>query len=214
MTRMLRIPPETRLSEIRQRVSSGQQLILVTESDGRAVGDLFLPAQYCTDQHVNYMARLGRGLVRLALTGQRVDELGLPLQPYRNSSRDLGYTVSIEAREGISTGISAADRAKTIAVAIDPATGSEGLCTPGHVFPIRANAGGLLQKRGPAEAAIEICRLAGAYPAGVLCQIMNRDGDLADHDDLRRLSAGEGLTIVTLSEVLALMQCQELEATA
>ena len=150
------------------------------------------------------MATHGRGLICLALPGERLDALGLPLMAQANSSRhETAFTVSIEAREGVTTGISAADRARTVAVAIDPRTGPQDIVTPGHVFPLRARDGGVLVRAGHTEAAVDIARLAGLNPSGVICEIMNEDGTMARLDDLVAFAQRHGLKIGTISDLIA-----------
>lgn len=180
----------------------GEMLILIDEVNG-GFGNLFVAAQWATASAVNFMAMHARGLVCLALTRQRVDALGLPLLPHRDQSRpDTTFTVSIEAANGVTTGISAADRAVTIAVAIDPATIAADICTPGHVFPIMAQDGGVLSRAGHAEAAVDIARLAGLREAGVICGILNDDGSVAVGEDVERFARLHGLRIVALSELI------------
>jgi 3,4-dihydroxy 2-butanone 4-phosphate synthase/GTP cyclohydrolase II len=158
----------------------------------------------CTPVAINFMATHGRGLICLALPGERLDALGLPLMAQANSSRhETAFTVSIEAREGVTTGISAADRARTIAVAIDPARGNHDIVTPGHVFPLEARDGGVLIRAGHTEAAVDIARLAGLNPSGVVCEIMNEDGTMARLPDLVAIAQRHGIRIGTISDLIA-----------
>ncbi|MBW7923098.1 MAG: 3,4-dihydroxy-2-butanone-4-phosphate synthase, partial [Rubellimicrobium sp.] len=165
------------IEEIIEEARNGRMFILVDHEDRENEGDFVIPAQMATPEKINFMAMHGRGLICLALTGERVDQLGLPLMAQQNSSRhETAFTVSIEAREGVSTGISAHDRARTVAVAIDSAHGAADIATPGHVFPLRAREGGVLVRAGHTEAAVDLARLAGLNPSGVICEIMNEDG--------------------------------------
>jgi 3,4-dihydroxy 2-butanone 4-phosphate synthase/GTP cyclohydrolase II len=158
----------------------------------------------CTPSAINFMAMHGRGLVCLALPGHRIDQLGLPLMSPKNSSRhETAFTLSIEAREGVTTGISAADRARTISVAIDPTKGAADIASPGHVFPLRARDGGVLVRAGHTEAAVDVARLAGLNPSGVICEIMNEDGTMARLPDLIGFAQKHGLKIGTISDLIA-----------
>lgn len=182
----------------------GRMFILVDHEDRENEGDLVIPAEMCRAQDINFMATHGRGLICLTLTAARVDQLGLPLMSAKNSSRhETAFTLSIEAREGVSTGISAADRARTVAVAIDPAKGAADLATPGHIFPLRARDGGVLVRAGHTEAAVDISRLAGLNPSGVICEIMNDDGSMARLPDLIPFARKHGLKIGTISDLIA-----------
>ena len=158
------------IEDVVEDARAGRMFILVDDEDRENEGDLVIPAQMANAEAVNFMARYGRGLVCLSMTRQRVEELGLrPMAPRNGTRHQTAFTVSIEAREGVTTGISAADRARTIQVAIDPRTGPDDLVTPGHVFPLRAQDGGVLVRAGHTEAAVDIARLAGLTPAGVIC---------------------------------------------
>ncbi|MDJ1008483.1 MAG: 3,4-dihydroxy-2-butanone-4-phosphate synthase [Paracoccaceae bacterium] len=192
------------VEEIIEDARNGRMFILVDHEDRENEGDLVIPAQMATPDAVNFMATHGRGLICLALTGERVDALGLPLMSSQNSSRhETAFTVSIEAREGVSTGISAHDRARTVAVAIDSAATAADIATPGHVFPLRAKAGGVLVRAGHTEAAVDIARLAGLNPSGVICEIMNDDGSMARLPDLVGFAQRHGLKIGTISDLIA-----------
>ena len=195
------------LSSIEQIIDdarNGRMFILVDHEDRENEGDLVIPAQMCTPQAVNFMATHGRGLICLALTGERVDYLGLGLMSPKNSSRhETAFTMSIEARDGVSTGISAADRALTVAAAIDPSRGPSDLATPGHVFPLRARDGGVLVRAGHTEAAVDVARLAGLNPSGVICEIMNDDGTMARLPDLVIFSQKHNLNIGTIADLIA-----------
>jgi len=190
--------------EIIEEARRGRMFVLVDDEDRENEGDLVIPAQMATPEAINFMARYGRGLICLALTGKRVEELGLPLMAQNNGTRhQTAFTVSIEAREGVTTGISAADRARTIAVAIDPSCGPRDIITPGHVFPLLAREGGVLERTGHTEAAVDLARLAGLAPAGVICEIMNDDGTMARRDDLIRFAQMHGLKIGTIADLIA-----------
>ncbi|MEY2955559.1 MAG: 3,4-dihydroxy-2-butanone-4-phosphate synthase, partial [Pseudomonadota bacterium] len=183
---------------------AGRMFILVDHEDRENEGDLVIPAQMATPEAVNFMATHGRGLICLSLTAERIDALGLPLMSPRNSSRhETAFTLSIEAREGVTTGISAHDRARTIAVAIDPAKGPQDIATPGHIFPLRARDGGVLVRAGHTEAAVDVARLAGLMPAGVICEIMKEDGSMARLPDLVAFAQRHGLKIGTISDLIA-----------
>ncbi len=192
------------LEEIIEEARNGRMVVLVDHEDRENEGDVILPAQLCTPEAINFMARECRGLVCLALTETRVDELGLPLMVATNSSRhETAFTVSIEAREGISTGISAQDRARTVAVAIDASKGPQDLATPGHIFPLRARDGGVLIRAGHTEAAVDIARLAGLNPSGVICEVMNEDGTMARLPELVAFAERHGLKVGTISDLIA-----------
>jgi 3,4-dihydroxy 2-butanone 4-phosphate synthase/GTP cyclohydrolase II len=192
------------IEEIINDARNGRMFILVDHEDRENEGDLVIPAQMATPEKINFMATHGRGLICLTLTGQRVDQLGLPLMASTNSSRhETAFTVSIEAREGVSTGISAHDRAHTIAVAIDAAHGPQDIATPGHIFPLRAKDGGVLVRAGHTEAAVDIARLAGLNPSGVICEIMNEDGSMARLPELIAFAQRHGLKVGTISDLIA-----------
>jgi len=177
---------------------NGRMFILVDDDDRENEGDLVIPAQMATPEAINFMARHGRGLICLALTKERSDTLGLQPMVNNNRSRnETAFTVSIEAKEGISTGISAADRARTVAVAIDASHGPDELVSPGHVFPLVAKPGGVLVRAGHTEAGVDISRLAGLNPSAVICEIMRDDGTMARLDDLMDFARAHGLKIGT-----------------
>ena len=182
----------------------GKMFILVDHEDRENEGDLVIPAEKVTPEIINFMATYGRGLICLALTSDRLDSLGLPLMAASNSSRhETAFTVSIEAREGVTTGISAHDRAKTISVAIDSNSGAQDIATPGHVFPLRARNGGVLVRAGHTEAAVDIARLANLNGSGVICEIMNDDGTMARLSDLITFSTTHNLKVGTISDLIA-----------
>ncbi len=192
------------VEEIIEDARAGRMFILVDHEDRENEGDLVIPAQMATAQAINFMATHGRGLICLALPPARIEALGLDLMSPRNSSRhETAFTVSIEAREGVTTGISAADRARTVAVAIDPESGPQDIATPGHVFPLRARDGGVLVRAGHTEAAVDVSRLAGLNPSGVICEIMNEDGTMARLPDLVAFAQRHGLKIGTISDLIA-----------
>ena len=190
--------------EIIDEARNGRMFILVAAEDREDEGDLVIPAQMATPEKINFMAKYGRGLICLALTKQRVDELGLGLMSRNNGTRyETAFTTSIEARDGVTTGISAADRARTIAVAIDASKGRDEIVTPGHVFPLVARDGGVLVRTGHTEAAVDVSRLAGLNPSGVICEIMNEDGTMARLDDLVSFAQLHGLKIGTIRDLIA-----------
>jgi 3,4-dihydroxy 2-butanone 4-phosphate synthase/GTP cyclohydrolase II len=183
---------------------NGRMFILVDDESRENEGDIIIPAQMATPEAINFMAKHGRGLVCLALTRQRVEQLGLPLMPQLNTSRlQTAFTVSIEAREGVTTGISAPDRARTVAVAIDAAKGPHDIVTPGHIFPLMARDGGVLVRTGHTEAAVDLARLAGLNPSGVICEIMNDDGTMARRPELIAFAQRHGLKIATIADLIA-----------
>ncbi len=192
------------IEEVIEEARNGRMFILVDAQDRENEGDLVIPAQMATPEAINFMAKHGRGLICLSLSAQRARELNLEYMTPRNQSRhQTAFTVSIEAREGISTGISAHDRAHTIAVAIDPTKGSDDLVTPGHVFPLVARDGGVLVRAGHTEAACDIARLAGLYQGGVICEIMNDDGSMARLPDLVKFARTHSLKIGTITDLIA-----------
>jgi len=190
--------------EIIEEARNGRMFILVDDEDRENEGDLVIPAQMATPQAINFMAREGRGLICLAMTRARIDALGLgPMSRNNRSAHETAFTVSIEAREGVTTGISAADRARTISAAIDSAQGPDAIVTPGHVFPLTARDGGVLVRAGHTEAAVDISRMAGLNPSGVICEIMNDDGTMARMSDLSGFAARHGLKIGTIRDLIA-----------
>ncbi len=192
------------VEEIIEEARNGRIFILVDHESRENEGDLVIPAQMATPEVINFMATHGRGLICLALPGERIDALELPLMSSYNSSRhETAFTVSIEAREGVSTGISAHDRARTVAVAIDPSKTSADIATPGHVFPLRAREGGVLVRAGHTEAAVDVARLAGLNASGVICEVMNDDGSMARLPDLVAFAQRHGLKIGTISDLIA-----------
>jgi len=192
------------IEEILDDARNGKMFILVDQEDRENEGDLVIPAQFATPDVINFMAKYGRGLICLSLTAERVEALGLHLMARHNLSRhQTAFTVSIEAREGVTTGISAADRAHTVHVAIDPTKGPGDICTPGHVFPLLASEGGVLARAGHTEAAVDIARLAGLNPSGVICEILNDDGTMARMGDLVQFAQYHGLKIAAIADLIA-----------
>ncbi|MEP2494802.1 MAG: 3,4-dihydroxy-2-butanone-4-phosphate synthase [Parasphingorhabdus sp.] len=190
--------------EIINEARNGRMYILVDDEDRENEGDLIIPAQMATPDAINFMAKYGRGLICLAMAKDRVEELGLDMMSQNNrGAYETAFTISIEAREGVTTGISAADRARTVAVAIDPNQGKEGIVTPGHVFPLQARNGGVLVRAGHTEAAVDVSRLAGLNPSGVICEIMKDDGEMARLDDLIEFAQHHGMKIGTIRDLIA-----------
>lgn len=197
-------PPFATVEELIEEARAGRMFILVDDENRENEGDLVIPAQFATAEVINFMARHARGLICLALTRARVEQLGLTLMSPSNGTRhQTAFTVSIEAREGVTTGISAADRAHTIAVAINPEKGREDITTPGHVFPLIARDGGVLVRAGHTEAAVDLARLAGLNPAGVICEIMNDDGTMARLPDLIAFARRHNLRLGTIADLIA-----------
>nr|WP_246526221.1 3,4-dihydroxy-2-butanone-4-phosphate synthase [Plastoroseomonas hellenica] len=187
-----------------EEARAGRMFILVDDEDRENEGDLVIPAQFATPDAINFMAKHARGLICLAMTKNRVEQLGLPLMAQANGTRhSTAFTVSIEAKDGVTTGISAADRARTVAVAINPELGPEHIVTPGHVFPLVAREGGTLVRAGHTEAAVDFARLAGLNPSGVICEIMNDDGTMARMPDLVAFAQHHGLKLGTIADLIA-----------
>jgi 3,4-dihydroxy 2-butanone 4-phosphate synthase/GTP cyclohydrolase II len=195
--------PFATIEEALEDVRQGKFVVVIDAADRENEGDLTIAAQFATPEAVNFMATHGRGLICLCLTDERCDELALEQMTDRNETPfGTAFTVSIEAREGVSTGISAHDRARTIQVAIDPSKGPEDLVQPGHVFPLRASAGGVLQRAGQTEAAVDLARLAGLNPAGVVCEVMKDDGTMARVPDLVEYCARHDLKMITVEDLI------------
>jgi len=186
------------------RIARGEALIVVDDEDRENEGDLIVAADLVTPESINFMARFGRGLICIALTPERCDELELPLMVEKNtSSHGTAFCVTVEARDGTTTGISAHDRAATVRALVDPATRPDGLRRPGHMFPLRSQRGGVLKRAGHTEAAVDLARLAGLTPAGVLCEIMDDDGEMARLPRLRRFAREHNLGIITVADLIA-----------
>jgi 3,4-dihydroxy 2-butanone 4-phosphate synthase / GTP cyclohydrolase II len=197
-------PPFSTIEEAIEDIRDGKMVVVCDAEDRENEGDLTMAAQFITPDAINFMATHGRGLICLALTGERCDELGLDLMAAKNESPfQTAFTVSIEAREGITTGISAHDRAHTVQVAIDPSTRPQDLVQPGHIFPLKAKDGGVLERTGQTEAAVDLARLAGLNPSGVICEVMNDDGTMARVPDLERYTQKHGLKMVTVADLIA-----------
>ncbi len=198
------------IDEIIEDARNGKMFILVDDEGRENEGDLVIPAQMATPAAVNFMAKHGRGLICLSMTTKRCEELRLPLMTSHNQTRHgTAFTLSIEAKEGVTTGISAADRARTISVAIDPARSREDLATPGHIFPLMARDGGVLVRAGHTEAAVDISRLAGLIPAGVICEIMNDDGSMSRMPDLVQFAQLHNIKIATIADLIAYRRRKE-----
>jgi len=195
--------PFARIEDAADAVRQGKMIIIVDDADRENEGDLMIAAEKVTPQAINFMARYGRGLICLSMTPERLDELEIPLMVTQNSSRfDTAFCVPIEAKHRTSTGISAADRAATVLTAIDPQTVPQDLARPGHMFPLRARTGGVLVRTGQTEASVDIARIAGLYPAGVICEVMNEDGTMARVPQLARFARRHGLPMVTVADLI------------
>src|SRR5919204_247397 len=198
-----RSTPFATIEEAIEDIRQGKFLVVVDAADRENEGDLTIAAQFATPEAINFMATHGRGLICLCLTEQRCEELGLrPMTDRNETPFGTAFTISIEAREGISTGISAHDRSRTIQTAIDPSQGPDGLVQPGHVFPLKARRGGVLERAGQTEAAVDLARLAGLNPAGVVCEVMNEDGTMARVDDLIPYCREHGLKLITVADLI------------
>jgi 3,4-dihydroxy 2-butanone 4-phosphate synthase/GTP cyclohydrolase II len=192
------------IEEAIEEYRKGRFVVIVDDESRENEGDLTLPAQFVTPEAINFMARYGRGLICVPLTGDRIDELGIPMMVGRNESRfGTPFTVSVEARSGVTTGISAPDRARTVQVLIDPSTRHEDIVMPGHMFPLRARDGGVLVRAGQTEATIDLCRLAGLYPGAVLCEIMKADGTMARLPQLKRFASRHGLKMISVNQLIS-----------
>jgi 3,4-dihydroxy 2-butanone 4-phosphate synthase/GTP cyclohydrolase II len=192
------------VEEVIEDMRQGRIVIVVDDEDRENEGDLTAAAVKVTPEMINFMARYGRGLICLAMTGERLDALNIPMMVGENTSKfGTAFTVSIEARCGVTTGISAADRAITILTAIDPKSGPSDLARPGHIFPLRARSGGVLMRAGQTEASVDLAGLAGLYPAGVICEVMNEDGTMARVPQLMQVAQQHGLKIVTVADIIA-----------
>ncbi len=192
------------ITEAIEEIRQGKIIIVVDDEDRENEGDLTIAAEKVTPEAINFMARYGRGLICLAMTGERLDELHVPLMVGQNTTKyGTAFTVSIDARYGVSTGISAADRATTILTAVNPGSTPSDLVRPGHVFPLRARAGGVLERSGQTEAAVDLARLAGLYPAGVICEVMNEDGTMARVPELMEVARTHGIKMITVADLIA-----------
>ncbi len=197
--------PLSRVEEVIEDVKNGKLIIIVDDEDRENEGDLMIAAEKVTPEAINFMSKYGRGLICLSLTEERINELELPLMvndANNTAAYGTAFTVSIDAKEGITTGISAFDRATTILKAIDPKTKPEDLARPGHIFPLRARRGGVLERAGQTEASVDIARIAGLYPAGVICEIMNEDGTMARMPQLEKFSEKFGIKILAIADLI------------
>lgn len=202
--------PFASVDEALMEVRQGRMVVVCDDESRENEGDLTLAAQFVTPDAINFMAKEGRGLICLALTPERCDDLHLDLMAAKNESRfETAFTVSIEAREGVTTGISAADRAHTVQVAIDPLSKPADLVQPGHVFPLKAKSGGVLERAGQTEAAVDLARMAGLIPAGVICEVMNDDGSMARVPDLQAYCGRHGLKMITIADLIAYRRSKE-----
>src|SRR5579864_8940691 len=189
--------PFATIEQAIEEIRAGRMVVVCDDEDRENEGDLTIAAQFATPEAINFMTKEARGLICLCLTEERCDELGLRQMTERNETPyGTAFTVSIEAREGITTGISAHDRSRTIQAAVDPTKGAEALVQPGHVFPLRARRGGVLERSGQTEAAVDLARLAGLIPAGVVCEIMNEDGTMARVPDLVPFCEQHGIKLI------------------
>ena len=196
--------PFATIEEALEEIRAGRMIIVTDDEDRENEGDLVMAAQFATPEAINFMAKEGRGLICLSLTAQRCDQLGLRLMTAKNEAPlETAFTVSIEAAEGVTTGISAHDRAHTVQVASDPDATPRDIVVPGHVFPLKAKDGGVLERTGHTEAAVDLARLAGVSPAGVICEVMNEDGTMARVDDLVGYAEKHGLKMVTIADLIA-----------
>src|SRR5689334_13996114 len=196
-------PPFAAVEDAVAAIRAGKMIIVVDDEDRENEGDLTMAASKVTPEAINFMVKHGRGLVCLAMTPERLDELELPLEVATNSSRrETAFCVSIDAASGTSTGVSAADRARTVEVAITPGTAPRDLARPGHIFPLRARSGGVLVRSGHTEAAVDLARIAGLYPAGVICEVMNENGSMARVPELSKFARKHGLLMITIADLI------------
>jgi 3,4-dihydroxy 2-butanone 4-phosphate synthase/GTP cyclohydrolase II len=206
--------PFSPIEEILEDIKAGKMVIVCDDEDRENEGDLTMAAELVTAEDINFMATQGRGLICLPMSGEIIDRLDIPEMVTHNASRmGTAFTASIEAKDGITTGISAADRAHTCRVAVDEATGPEDLVMPGHVFPLRAKPGGVLQRAGQTEAAVDLARLAGLKPAGVICEIMKEDGTMARVPDLEKFSKEHDVKLVTVAQIIEYRHAYETQVT-
>lgn len=195
--------PIERVTKAIDEIRAGRMIIVVDDEDRENEGDLVMAADKTTPEAINFMARYGRGLICLSLTDQRVKQLDLPMMVEENASpRTTAFTISIEAREGVTTGISAADRARTVLAAVAPNAQPRDICSPGHVFPLRAVSGGVLQRAGHTEGSVDLARLAGCDPSGVICEVMNEDGSMARRGDLEAFAEEHSLHICSIADLI------------
>ncbi len=198
------------VEEAIEEYRAGRFVIIVDDEDRENEGDLTIAAQFVTADHINFMAKYGRGLICMPLTGERLDQLGIPMMVQNNDSRfGTPFSIPVEARYGTTTGISAADRARTVQVMIDSSATRDDIMMPGHLFPLRAREGGVLVRAGQTEAVVDLCKLAGLHPAGVLCEIMRSDGKMARMPDLKRFARRHNLKVLTVEQLIAYRQRHE-----
>ena len=191
------------IDEAIEEYRNGRVVIIIDDEDRENEGDLTIPAQFATPETINFMARYGRGLVCVSMTAERLEQLHIPMMVSHNDSHfGTAFGVGVEARTGVTTGISAADRARTVQVLIDPRSTNDDLVMPGHLFPLRAREGGVLVRAGQTEATVDLCKLAGLYPAGVLCEIMNDDGTMSRLPQLRRFAKRHNLKIISVTQLI------------
>jgi 3,4-dihydroxy 2-butanone 4-phosphate synthase/GTP cyclohydrolase II len=192
-----------KIEEALEALKRGEMIVIVDDEDRENEGDVMVAAQFVTPEKINFMAKEARGIICVPMTGERLDELGIKLMVQTDTSgKGCAFTVSVDAREGISTGTSAYDRAQTIKTLIDPKTKTSDLVQPGHVFPLRARPGGVLQRAGHTEASVDLCKLAGLYPAAVICEVMNEDGTMARLPQLERFAQKHGLLIISIADLI------------
>ncbi|MHB8992219.1 MAG: bifunctional 3,4-dihydroxy-2-butanone-4-phosphate synthase/GTP cyclohydrolase II [Chloroflexota bacterium] len=195
--------PLAAVAEAIEDIRNGKFVIVVDDEDRENEGDLVIAAELVTPEAINFMARYGRGLICMPIIGKRLDELQIPMMVEHNTSGfGTAFTVSVEAKKGVTTGISAQDRAATVRAILDPATKPEDLSRPGHMFPLRAAEGGVLKRTGQTEASVDLARLAGLYPAGVICEIMSEDGTMARRPELERFSQEHGIKIISVAQMI------------
>jgi 3,4-dihydroxy 2-butanone 4-phosphate synthase/GTP cyclohydrolase II len=199
------------IEEAIEEYRNGRAVIIIDDEDRENEGDLTIPAQFATPEAINFMARHGRGLVCVPMTAERIDQLRIPMMVNHNNDSHFGtpFTVGVEARVGVTTGISAADRARTVQVLIDPKAKPNDLVMPGHIFPLKARDGGVLVRAGQTEATVDLCKLAGLYPAGVICEIMNDDGTMSRLPELKKFSKKHGLKIISVTQLIQYRQQKE-----
>jgi 3,4-dihydroxy 2-butanone 4-phosphate synthase/GTP cyclohydrolase II len=198
------------IEEAIEAIRQGEFVIIVDDEDRENEGDLVLAAEHVTPERINFMAKYARGLICLAMTPERLDELDLDLMVSRNTSKhETNFTVSVDARDGVTTGISAYDRARTIRVMIDPQTAPADLVQPGHIFPLRAKTGGVLRRAGHTEASVDLTRLAGLSPAAVICEIMNEDGTMARVSDLVMFARTHHLLMISIEQLISYRRRRE-----
>jgi len=191
------------VEEAIEEFRNGRFVIIIDDEDRENEGDLTIPAQFATPEAINFMARYGRGLICVPMTAERLEQLRVPMMVNHNDSHfGTPFSVSVEARSGVTTGISAADRARTTQVLIDPTTRPKDLVMPGHVFPLRAREGGVLVRAGQTEATVDLCKMAGLYPAGVLCEVMNADGTMSRLPQLKRFAKRHALKIISVTQLI------------